>query len=133
MDKQAVVMDSGCMRDEGNELFAAKGQMFCISCCESRKHEGADLSSIPAGMFAAALEGAELAEAGLVDKPLFLALPQEIFVLFGERSQVHVLTRVLIDNVLGIDLHSLAVSEQAGPEGGPVRMEDLLLRYVRTA
>ncbi len=83
-------------------------------------------------MLAAALQRTQLPEAGLVDESLLLALPQEIFILFGERTQVHVLAGVLVNDVLGVHLHGLAVSEKTRPKSRPVRVEDLLLRNICT-
>lgn len=104
-----------------------------MSCCVSREHEGADLSSIPTGVFVGALKRAELAETGLVDESLLLALPKEIFILLGERTQVGVLVGMLVDDVFGVNLHGLAVSEEAGPHRGPVGVEYFLLGHIGTA
>ena len=123
----------------GGEEGGGVSDVVCVlcvirmSCCVSREHEGADLSSIPAGVFLAALQRAQLAETGLVDEAFLLALPQEVLILFGQRAQVHVLAGVLVDDVFGVDFHCLAVGEEAGPEGGPVGVEDLFLGHVCAA
>lgn len=106
--------------------------VICVSCCVSREHEGADLRSIPTGVLVAALQSTQLPEAGLVDESLLLALPQEIFILFGQRTQVHVLAGMLVNDVLGVHLHGLAVSEKTRPQGRPVWVEHLLLRNICT-
>lgn len=97
---------------------------------KSREHERGDLCSVPTGMLGCALKRGKFPETSLEDEALLLALPKEVFVLFGERTQVHILLRILVDNVLGVHLDSLSVSKQAWPERGPVGMENLLLRHV---
>lgn len=97
---------------------------------KSREHERGDLCSVPTGMLCRALKRGQFSEACLEDESLLFALPKEVFVLFGERAQVHILLRILVDDVLGVNLDSLAISEQPWPESGPVGMENLLLRHV---
>jgi hypothetical protein len=97
---------------------------------KSREHKCGDLCSVPTGMLGGALKRGQFSEACLVDESLLLALPKEVFVLFGERAQVHILLRILVDDVLGVNFDSLSISEQPRPEGGPVGMENLLLRHV---
>lgn len=46
---------------------------------------------------------------------------------------MQVLVGMLVDDVLGVHLYSLAVSQQAGPHGGPVGVEDFLLGHVGAA
>ena len=100
--------------------------------CGSRKHEGADLGSIPTGVLVAALQRTQLPEARLVDKSLLFALPQEILILFGQRTKIHVLAGMLVNDVLGVHLHCLAVSEETWPKSRPVGVKDLLLGNVGT-
>lgn len=91
------------------------------------------MSSVPTGVLAGSLQRDELAETCLEDEPLLLALPEEIFVLLGEGTQVNILIGLLVDDIFRVHLHSLAVSEQAGPHGGPVGVEDFLLGHVGAA
>lgn len=94
--------------------------------------EVGDLCAVPAGVFGGAFKRGELAEAGLVDEAFLFALPQEVFVLFGQRTQVHVLVGVVVDQVFWVVLHGFAVCKQTRPHRRPVRVEHLPLRHIRT-
>lgn len=97
---------------------------------KSREHERGDLCSVPTSMLGWTLKRGQFSEARLEDESLLLALPKEVFVFFGERTQVHILLRILVDDVLGVNFDCLSISEQPWPECGPVGMENLLLRHV---
>ena len=88
------------------------------------------LSAVPTGVLGVPLKRGQLAETRLEDESFLLALPQEIFILFRERTKVHVLVGVSVDDVLGVVFDCFAVCEQARPHGGPTGVEDLLLRDV---
>lgn len=97
---------------------------------KSREHESGDLCGVPTGVLGCALKRGEFAEASLEYEPFLLAFPKEILVLFGERTQVHILRRILVNNILRVDLDCLSIGQQPWPESGPVWMENLLLRHV---
>ena len=96
----------------------------------SRELEIGHLGAVPTGVFAAPLQRRELTQAGLEDESFLLALPQEIFVFLGERTQVLIFIGVLVDDVLWVVLDSFAVSKETGPHGGPAGMKNFLLRHV---
>ena len=77
-----------------------------------------------------ALQARNLAEAGFEDEALLLALPKELFVLFGERTEELIVVRRLVDQILGVVLHGFAVGEQARPHRRPGRMDDLAIGHV---
>lgn len=99
---------------------------------KSREHESGDLCSVPTSMLGCALKRCKFSETSLEDKPFLLALPKEVLVLFGERTQVHILLRILVNNILRVDLDSLSISEQSWPKSRPAWMENFLLWHVGT-
>lgn len=89
----------------------------------SRELQVGDLCAIPAGVFDGAFQGGQLSEAGFEDESFFFALPQEIFILFGERTQVFVFLGFEVEDLIRIVLDSFAVGQQSGPHGGPGGVE----------
>lgn len=81
-------------------------------------------------MSVGSLEGDDLSQAGFVHVSFLLALPEEIFVLFGEGTQVHVVIGVAVLNRVGVKLHGFAVGFESGPDGRPVGVEDFLMGHV---
>lgn len=98
----------------------------------SRQLQIGSLSSVPTRVLGSTLQTDHLPQARFVHETFFLALPQEVLVFLGEGTEVEVLRVVEVDEVLGVVFDGLAVGEQAGPEGGPVGVEDLFLGYVGT-
>jgi len=100
-----------------------------MASCEL--HVG-NLSGIPTGVLCGTFQWGQLTKAGFEDESFLLALPQEIFILLGQGTEVLIFAWVLIDDVLWVVLNCFAVGEQAGPHGGPAGMEDLSLGHIRT-
>ena len=102
---------------------------LCIKV-KSRELKICRLSTVPTRVLTRTLQRSYFPKTSLVDKSLFLALPQEVFIFFGEGSQMHILVGVVIHNVLRIVLNCFAVSEKTRPHRRPTRMENLSLRHI---
>lgn len=96
----------------------------------SRELKVGNLSVVPTGVLFGALEVSHFAQAGLEYEPLLFALPEEVFIFFGEGAEVHVFVGIEVDDVLRVVLHGFAVGEKTRPHGGPAGVEDLLLGYI---
>jgi len=104
--------------------------MIIVDWLSSRELKVGHLSTIPTRVLGAPLQRRQLTEASFEHESLLFALPQEVFILFGEGAQELVLFWVCVDDVLRIVLDGFAVCEEARPHGGPAGMIDLLLRDI---
>ncbi len=88
------------------------------------------MGAVPTCVSGGPLHRGQFPEAGFVTEAFFLALPQEVFVLFGEGSEMHVFIGSEIGNILRVIFFGLSVSQKPWPHGRPAGVEYFSLRNV---
>ena len=99
---------------------------------ESCKLHVSSLSCVPAGMLNCTFKWWQFSQASFEDESFLLALPEEVFILFCQGTQIVIFTCWQVNKFFWIVLNSFAVSEKTRPHCGPVGMKYLSLWYIST-